>query len=246
MANKDFRMVRTSISTPTGVEDFKKRDQVIWTNQNRHIHSAFTPTHGWKQNLYTDNAYGTGSLNNIFSATKEEGLRWTNNKIGNEHQNLVEVGMLEHPARWMPASIFNGFGFEVYQNSDAKHALFYAGCALSFYNGSTWRTYGVQPQDGKGDSKSSGYRYIYMNNSSNITEIRNWGSSYKLTGINLWMRNAGGAGSDEGISIYMYNLKFFHQVGDDRSNLRIIPAGKRSWSQRGANSGFVPFTNPLI
>ena len=246
MANKPFRMVNTYIDPTTNVETFKGKDNIIWINQQRAKRSAITPTHGWRQNFYTDGAYGTGSLNNFFTPKKEEGLRWVNNTIGNKHQELIEIGLTGNNARWLPASMFNGFGFEVYQASNAKHALYYAGCALVFYNGSNYRTYGVQPQDGRGDAVFKGYRYIYLNNSSKINEIRNWGSSYKLTGVYLWMRNEGGGGSDSGVSIYMYNFKVHHKSPIAANNLKMIPAGKRPWSQRNANSGNVPFTNPLI
>ena len=246
MADVPFKTISGTINIPGNVNDFKNNtDQVIWTNNNRQVHNAFTPSHGWRTNFYSDNAHGVGDSGsiNIYSSNKSNGQRWTAREIGNQHEQLTEVGLQSGAnCRWMGANIFNGFGFEVYQSSAATHALYYAGCALTFYNGSSWREWGHQPNDGKG--KYSGYRYIYMNDSSSINTIRSWGNSWKLTGIVFWARNNGGSGKDWS-DLNIYNLRIGSKVTTLGGEYRMIPAGKRSWANRNANSGNVPFTDPF-
>jgi hypothetical protein len=245
MANKLFHTIPGTIDISGNLNTFKNTAQVIWTNNNRQQHGAFTPTHGWRTEFFTDNAHGVGDNNtvNMYSSSKENGQRWTNREIGNKHQQITEVGLQGGAnCRWMGANIFNGFGFEIFQSLGSGHALWYAGCALAFYNGSSWRTWGHQPNDGKG--KYSGYRHIYMNDSSSINTIRGWGNSWKLTGINFWIQNDGGAGKDTS-SLYIYNLRIGSKVTTLGGQYRMIPAGKRSWANRNANSGNVPFTDPF-
>ena len=245
MANKGLKMLPGTIDISGNLNTFKNTTQVIWTNNNRQAHGAFTPSHGWQQNFYTDNAHGVGDSGSIdiYSSNQNNGQKWTSRQIGNKHQQITEVGLQNGAnCRWMGANIFNGFGFEIAQTSAATHALYYAGCALTFYNGSSWRTWGHQPIDGK--TKYNGYRYDYMNDSSSINTIRGWGNSWKLTGIIFWIRNEGGSGKDTS-SIYIYNLRIGSKFTTLGGQYRMLPAGKRSWANRNANSGNVPFTDPL-
>ena len=244
-----LKSIPGTVDIPSNLSSFKTTPQVIWTNNNTQAHGAFTPSHGWQRNFFTDNAHGKHDNNytpNIYSFDQNQGLKWTNRKIGNQHQQITEIGLQGGAnCRWMGANIFNGFGFEVLQGS-SKHALYYGGCALAFYNGSSWRTWGHEPNDGFPlSAPKSGYRYIYMNDSASINTIRNWGNSWKLTGINFWIRNEGGSGSEEGIDIHIYNLRIGSKVTTLGNQYRMIPAGKRSWSNRNANSGNVPITDPF-
>jgi len=245
MANKGFKTIAGTIDIPSNLTDFKNRDQVVWTGSNWRTKGAFTPTHGDTVSWPHDPSYGFARRDNMYSPQQSSGLKLSSS-AGNQHEGNYE---LYGDGRWMSASVFNGVGFEVYQNSGSKHAVYLRKYALVFANrdDGTYRTWGV---DTGVSSPSTGYRFIrVVSSASMVSTIRNWGPYWQFQGLILHMYNNGGAGSDDSY-IEVYNMKVGSKFSSLGGQYRYIPAGKRSYANRKiipVNNNFVKvgLTNPF-
>jgi len=242
--NVNFRkLIPGTIDIPTGLTDFKNKEQVVWTGSNWRTKGSFTPGYGDKNFFKHDPSYSIQYQKDMYDYRDSTGLGLKGD-AGNEHQGNYE---LYGDGRWMPASIFNGVGFEVYQDSSAKHAIYLRYYALVFANrdAGSYRIWGV---DTGARNPAKEYRYIRVtSNSATVNSIRGWGPSWLFQGIVAHIWNNGGSGNSQS-NMYIYNMKVGSKMSTTGGQYRYLPAGKRSYGQRdprSGNGGIMNFTNPF-
>ena len=232
MANTQLKTWSTNMGTPpSSLSDFKYKEQIDWFGTRvQYKGGVIKPSHGntaqWNS---PDNAHGPGSIKSSMYSTVGNGWNYSGNN-GKEHLTQLEI---VDGNRWMPAEIYNGFGFEVYQNSTATHAVFLERYCLLFTTGpSNYRRYGFTNSDNKW--KYNGYRYLKHSDSSHISTIRSW-SGWYLYGFCFQFKNNGGAGSDTS-SMQLGNLRIFHKTKVTSNDYRIVVPKKRDFSSVSASN----------
>ena len=232
MTNVPFKTIPGTIDIPTNLNDFKAKDQVVWTGSSWREKGSFTPGYGDTNYFEHDPSYSIQYQNNMYNSRSTTGLK-IKGDAGQQHSgNYEQYG----DGRWMPASIFNGVGFEVYQDSSAKHAIYLKYYALVFANrdSGSYRIWGVNTG---ATSPSQGYRFVkFQSGTSAVSTIRNWGPSWLFQGIILHIANPGGAGSDIS-NMNVYNMRVGSKMSTIGGQYRYLPAGKRSYGQRDPRSG---------
>jgi len=244
MALTNFgKLIPGTIDIPTDLTSFKQKEQVVWTGESWRTKGSFTPDYGDKNYFKHDPSYSIHYQRTMYDASNSTGLA-IKGDAGNEHMGNYE---LYGDGRWMPASIFNGVGFEVYQESSAKHAVYLKYYALVFANRETgsYRFWGV---DTGARGVSKGYRYIRVTSSSSVvSSIRGWGAAWLFQGVILHIANPGGTGSDISY-MYIYNMRVGSKMSTIGGQYRYLPAGIRSYSHRDPRYGknkIMNFTNPF-
>ena len=241
--NVPFKTIPGTIDIPSDLNSFKNKDQVVWTGSSWRTKGSFTPGYGDKNHFKHDPSYSIQYQKDMYNSSDSTGLGLKGD-AGNEHQGNYE---LYGDGRWMPASIFNGVGFEVYQDSSEKHAIYLRYYALVFANrdGGSYRIWGV---DTGARNPSKGYRYIRVpSGSATVNSIRGWGPSWLFQGIIAHIWNNGGSGKTQSY-MYIYNMKVGSKMSTIGGQYRYIPAGKRPYGQRDpryGNGGLMNFTSPL-
>ena len=242
MSNVAINTVPTEITIPNSLTDFKNRAQVVWTGSSVKAKATYTPSHGTTTRQNNDSAWGQGSVSQgIYQPNGNNGwvLTVTSGKSYNQNHEFHGDG------RWMPASMFNGCGFEIHQNSSSTHALYLKFYSIIFHSDTgSWRQWGVNPNDGYNSGPRSGYRYLRFNASSDINTIRGWGNTWKLYGFILTVHTDGGIQAGNTSTIKAFNFKVGHKGSNHSSNYRMVPAKKRSMANR--NNTQVGFSNPFV
>jgi len=154
------------------------------------------------------------------NGTKGFKVRTTN---GSSHYGNIEI-KISGDARWMPAAIFNGCGFEVHQNSDGKHAMYVHRYALGWKSATSnsMRWVGDDANDGRNNDESSGYRYFDFGYQPYIDQIRAFGTDWLFHSIVLNIKNDGGTGTTDS-TVKCWNLKLYHKcVGSTSTDHRIF------------------------
>jgi len=240
MGNATFKTIPGTIDIPTDLGAFKLKEQVVWSGSQWRKKGAFSPNYGFTGNFPSDDESGYLNRQDTMyasdRATSGLEIKWS---AGNRHyQNYEQYG----DGRWIPASVFNGIGFEIYQSSDSQHALYVAYYALVFASktGGTYRTFGVDT-GARGPYK--GFRYLRIaSNSASTNTIRSWGSSWVFQGIILHVYNDGGAQGSQNSTVNCYNMRVGSKMSTLGGQYRMLPAGKRPYSKRNV-TGNAPFTD---
>ena len=228
----------TSRSTFTGAAN---TDRINWIqNAQTATKGSFSPSYGVTDQL-TDGGgpYGGGYMQEDNGLMQDNGTKGFKVRISNgtSHEGNIEI-KISGDARWMPAAIFNGCGFEVHQNSDSKHAMWVDRYALGWKSASssTIRWVGNNANDGKNGAPYNGYRYFDFSYQSYIDQIRGFGKDWLFYGIVLHIRNNSGAGSTDS-TVKCWNLKMYHKcVGSTSSNHRILAPKLRPELYRAESS----------
>lgn len=241
MANIPFGTLPGTIDIPNDLPTFKTKSQAVWTGSNWRTKGSFTPTHGdrttWSHTLNRS----VSRQDSMYLPQDTTGLKITTNTASVNTSNYESYG----DGRWMPASCFNGLGFEVWQDGGGVSNIYLRKYGLVFISksggtGGSYRTWGV---DTGVSAPSRGYRYLRVTSSSaTVSDIRNWGPSWMFQGLVLHFANAsGGSGSS---TIDVYNLKVGHKFSTTGGQYRYIPAAYRAYTNRDKSTGLVGFTNP--
>ena len=116
MANKAFPTIPGTINIPSGVEDFKTAIQVVWTasdwtKANSPININYGPAAGqiWESN----ENFEIKRQENIYQPQQGSGFMVYANAAAQRQTVFYTNG----DSRWMPASVFNGIGFETYPST---------------------------------------------------------------------------------------------------------------------------------
>ena len=146
MANKAFPTIPGTINIPGGVDDFKTAIQVVWTasdwtKANSPININYGPAAGqiWESN----ENFEIRRQENIYQTQQDSGFMVYANAAAQRQTVFYTNG----DSRWMPASVFNGIGFETFHqhiSGPQDHELFLAEYAVIFRNrtGNGTRYYG--------------------------------------------------------------------------------------------------------
>ncbi len=240
MTNIQIKTLGPEISIPTDLAGFKTKPSVVWTSSSWRDKIAFKTTHGYINEFKNDNSIAPGSgSGNLYSPQETDGIDFTVNSGTLHHGNTETVGA----CRWMPASVFNGCGFEVHQSDDHENAIYLRQWAVIFSNrlNEGYRFWGVDCSLNFLPRK--GYRYLTFPQSE-IDSIRKWGSQYVLQGFIFNYRTNSWPGSSRTSSLKIYNVKVGHKFSDINNNYRYLPPSKRSYANRNnVNAGFTdPFS----
>ena len=241
MTNIPLKTIPGAINIPGNLEEFKRAEQVVWTGNRWRTKGPFTPDYGDKNFFNHNPSYDIYSQTDMYNPSNSTGLALYC-AAGAEHNGNYEM---YGDGRWMPASIFNGLGFEVQQDADHKHAIYLRYYALAFAHreGNGYRFWGV---DTGAREKYKGYRYISFSSSSPaVNTIRSWGEEWLFQGVILHVWNGSGAGSGTSY-MYVYNMKVGSKMSTTGGQYRYLPAGKRPYGRRDprkGNGGTLNFTN---
>ena len=234
MINVPLKTIAGTIDIPTNLNDFKAKEQVVWTGSSWREKGSFTPDYGDTNRYEHDPSYAIHYQRDMYNFSDSTGLALKGD-AGTSHSGNYE---LYGNGRWMPASIFNGVGFEVYQESSAKHAIYLKHYALAFANreGNGYRFWGF---DTGARDKAQGYRFMSIPGSNPaVSTIRNWGPSWLFQGIILHIANNGGTGSSISY-MYVYNMRVGSKMSTLGGQYRYLPAGMRSYSHRDPRNGIL-------
>ena len=241
MANIPLKTIPGTIDISDRLSDFKTAEQVVWTGNNWKEKAAFTPSYGDKNFFGYDPSSTITYQKDMYNSSESTGLA-IYCSAGNEHKCNYE---LHGDSRWMPASIFNGIGFEVKQADGNKHSIYLKYYALSFAHrdSSAHAVWGV---DTGARDPSASHRFINIKSSDSVvSQIRSWGPEWLFQGIILHVWNNGGTGSSNS-NMYVYNMKVGSKMSTIGGAYRYLPAGKRTYPQRDprrGNSGLMNFNN---
>lgn len=241
MANTAIPSLSPTLNIPNDQTQFLNMGPgVIWTGNNIRTKPRYFPDYGDKDEFPNDGGITNYTNTNIFSTEWEEGLKVSYDG-GKHHSVNIEYYGEE---RWMPASVYNGHGFMLYNNSDKNNATFLSRYSLVFAHRTEewWRNYGVRYTS----TPSTGYKYLRLSSDnpsdlSRINEIRGFGKDWLFQGFTFNVQTGGGVGSVAS-STWIYNLRVGHKYSNTNSNLRVIPNGKRSYGHRDRSP--TTFTDP--
>lgn len=245
MSNQGIKTAPTIVSIPNDLNTFKQREQLVWSGSNVRFKDTFTPNYGTKTQQIMDGnaAWGAGSVTSVYDSNQLNGLR-VSATSGKTHDANHE---LHGDGRWMPASFFNGLGFEVYQSEERQHSIYMNFYTIVFVSDTGYyRLWGVNPSDGNNSEPRTGYRYIKFNSSSDLNTIRGWGTSWKFLGLIFHLHTDGGIQAGQDSRIDIYNLKVGHlATHHDGGNYRMIPPYKRPFSSRASFPNNLKLESPF-
>lgn len=240
MANKGFKTLPGTVEIPTSLSTFKTKLQAVWTGSRWRSKGTFSPTHGDTSSWPGSSSYDIERQGSLYLPSQTSGMR-IGTTSGEAHtQNFESYG----DGRWMPASVFNGCGFEVYQGSDGKQAIYLKKWALVFASktSGSYRTWGFNTGT---SSPSNVYRFMEVSSSNSATaSIRSWGSGWVFQGIILHIGNNSGIGTTTS-HIEVYNMKVGHKYSTIGGAYRYLPVTMRAYSDRNKTAGICGFTDPF-
>jgi len=239
MTNKAFNFVQPIIDIPSDLSTFKQRPQVRWTGND------------WQHKLSVSVGYGTASgtwssskeytirhQKDLYSLSQNDGFRAFNSAF----KESESIYMMDTNSRWMPASVFNGVGFETYhfiESGNNNHQVYLNAFGVVFEH----RTANIQiiygwntgNTDGPGHDQYGFHRIT--GSDSSINTIRNWGSDYLFKGLVISLKTkAMGVGSTDSY-IDLYNLKVGSRYSNNASNYKVHPLALRPYSARDMHTG---------
>ncbi len=248
MANKAFPTIPGTIEIPSGVEDFKTKRQVVWTASDwtkaASVSINYGPAAG--QIWESDENFEIRRQENIYQPQQGSGFM----VFANASNQRSTVFYMNGDSRWMPASVFNGIGFETYHQHNSgstDHEVYLAEYAVIFRNrtGNGTRYYGWNT----GYTSSPGhqkYKFDRIQTSdSHVNEIRAWGSDWLYQGLVVTLRTKGGSGKTTGSYITIYNMKVGSKFSTVGGQYRYLPLKNRSASNRDGSVGNKGFSNPF-
>ena len=250
MANVKVDTVPSDIGKPpTNRTDFLancNHNRVKWLDKVQVTGKGdVTPGYGVTDKMSSDDVYH-GSMqeeDGLFQDNGNKGWKLTATN-GNSHQSNAEIKFKDE-ARWFPAALFNGCGFEVHQDSNSKHAMWIDQYALIFIDNQAPNSYkfvGNTINDGHNSGPHSGYRYADFSYQNYIDQIRGFGPNWYFYGLILHIKNNGGAGSDNS-TVKCWNFKMFHKgQSSSSSKHRIVVPALRPLTDRGIANRQYQFT----
>ena len=249
MTNKAFPTIPGTINIPDKLEDFKKQQQVVWTGSSWSRTTGITVTDGPAKGDYwgSNDSFSIIHQKSMYNYDRNSGFR----VFTHANTEKITVFYMNGNSRWMPASVFNGLGFETYHTHNAlsrDHMLYLANYAMIFRHrtSSETRYYGWDT----GYTASPGhdtYRFDRIQTSDNhVQEIRGWGSDWLYQGLVVVLKtqNAATTASSESY-IHIYNVKVGHKFSTVGGAYRYLPLKNRGADNRDGSAGNKGFSNPF-
>ena len=250
MANQEFPTIPGTIEIPGDLGGFKPKPQVVWTASNWSYTSGVNIDYGPSAGEYWggDANFVINRQENMYQPFPSSGSRFWSTAVTRERTTVFRM---DGNSRWMPASVFNGIGFETYHQhivGNQDHMLYVADYAVIFRHRSNNETkyYGLKT-DYTSSPGHEGYRFDCIQTSDyHVDEIRTWGSEWLYQGLVVVLRTQGG-GSDGSCESYIgiYNLKVGHKFSTVGSQYRYLPLKNRSAVNRDGTKDNKGFSNPF-
>lgn len=249
MANKALPTISGRIDIPGNLNDFKTKPQVVWTASDwtkiDSVNINYGPAAG--QTWESDENFQINRRENMYQPQQGSGFR----VFANAAAQHSTVFYMNGNSRWMPASVFNGIGFETYHEHNSgstDHEVYLADYAAIFRNrtGNGTRYYGWNT----GYTSSPGhqnYKFDRIQTSdSHVNTIRAWGSDWLYQGLVVTLRTKGGGSSNATESyITIYNMKVGHKFNINIPDFRFLPLENRDENHRDGSVGNKGFSNPF-
>ena len=249
MGNIAFPTIPGTIEIPDDLNAFKGKEQVVWTASKWSYVVGLTITDGPAAGDYwgSDDNFRIDRQENIYKPQQGFGFM----VFTSATRQRTTVYYMNGHSRWMPASVFNGIGFETlhqHNKGNKDHMIYVANYAAMFRHRTSneIRYYGWNT----GNTNTPGhntYRYDRIQSSSRyVTEIRGWGSDWLYQGLVVVLRTQGG-GSDGYCESYItiYNMKVGSKFSTVGGAYRYLPLQNRSEVYRNGKVGNKGFTNPF-
>ena len=196
----------------------------------------FTASHGDKFYFDTDNAWGSGTAPNdanggIWSTNANDGWKMTMN-VGVTHQQNIEISF-NTTSRFLPAPMFNGYGFYYNASYAGNHAIWLRKHA------SVWiHKDGVQKRyvsyGGSTSPPGTGDRYYKSTFYNDV--VRNFGSDWYFSGL-LFHLNASGSGvGSDTTTVKIYKAYVSHKGRTNSSNYRLLLPKPRTLANINASN----------
>ena len=249
MAIKPFPTLPGTINIPGNLTDFKTEKQVVWTASDwRQAPSNITITHG-------PSAGQVWGSTERFVIQRQENVYQTNQASGfmvfaNAASQQTTIFEMNGNSRWMPASVFNGLGFETlhqHNTGSTNHMVYLADYAMCFRHrtGSGKRYYGW----GTGYTSATahnGYRFDRIQTSDyHVKDIRDFGSDWLYQGMVVALRTKGSGTGTTQSYITIYNMKVGSKFSTLGGEYRYLPLKNRSEANRDGKIGNKGFTDPF-
>jgi len=252
MTNHKIHTISGQIDIPSSSSGFNALDQVVWSGSSVRDRPTFTPSNGDTTVHENDGQLSGGTpaaAVGLYNPDMAYGLEFFRH-IGKKHSiNLETYGN----GRWIPASCFNGCGFEVdYQfppnvsdgtNSLALKIARYALCFSHRTNDSWFQNYSINIPLADRSAKVGTRYYSLPSNDHRVQEIRALGKDYLFQGFSFNLTSDGGPG-DIDSRVTIFNVKVGHKFSTVGPEYRMIPLRKRAYGHRNRdNEGF---TDPFV
>ena len=249
MANKKLPTIPGTINIPDGVEDFKKQQQVVWTDSSWSRTPGITITDGPQKGDYwgSNDSFSIIHQKSMYNYDRNSGFRL----FTSANTEKITVFYMNGNSRWMPASVFNGLGFETYHTHNAgtkDHMLYLSDYAMIFRHRTSNETkyYGWKT----GYTASPGhdtYRFDRIQTSDDhVQEIREFGPDWLYQGLVVVLKTQAASSTNPSESyIHIYNVKVGHKFSTVGGAYRYLPLKNRTANNRDGSVGNKGFTNPF-
>ena len=252
MGNINFgKLIPGTISIPSSLEEFKRASQVRWTGSAWRYKGKVTATHGPAKGTWnSEESYGVQRQDNMYDKSQDKGLLISGSS-GSDHESNYE---LYGDGRWMPASVWNGLGFEsrhVQKGGNGKHNIYIKRYGAVFTHRTQNNNYRIYGWNTGNSNRPSGTDYRFdqiASSTSDTSEIRGWGPDYLFQGIVIQFANNSGNSTTQS-EITIYNLKIGHKYSTIGGEYRYLPLGTRKWDERDKHptdsQRFCHFSDPF-
>ena len=249
MTNKAIPTIPGTIEIPDGVEDFKRKQQVVWTGSSWSRTNGINITDGPLKGEYwgSDDNFTIKRQESMYKPQQTSGFMLFTNAT----RERVTVYYMNGNSRWMPASVFNGIGFEtLHQHNDGNrdHMLYLSDYALCFRHRTSNETryYGLKTYYSASLGHNT-YRFDRIQSSDgHVTEIRKWGPDWLYQGLVVVLKTQAAGNTNWSESyITIYNLKVGSKFSTVGGEYRYLPLKNRAVNYRDGSVGNKGFTNPF-
>lgn len=219
--------------------NFNSIPRPLWTGDDLKLIGPYYADGGYTNHeIESDGALPPQSLNvNMYVNDENSGII-VSTKSGMTHNSNIEM---TGNCRWMPASVFNGVGFRVKQDTTELHALYLRNYSIFLANKTLTNYYRYTIHVVNNPVAGN---YLYITDSTAINDIRALGNDWLVSGLCFQVYTNGGITGADNSSIKIYDVKFGHRYSLTGGNYRVIPSPRRSYADR--NKNILGFTDPFV
>ena len=249
MTNQEFPTIPGTIDIPGDLGGFKPKPQVVWTASDWSYTGGVNITDGPSAGEYwgSNDNFVVNRQENMYQPFPSSGSRFWSRAVTRERTTVFRM---EGQSRWMPASVFNGLGFETlhqHNTGSTNHMVYLADYAMCFRHrtGSGKRYYGW----GTGYTSATahnGYRFDRIQTSDyHVKDIRDFGSDWLYQGMVVALRTKGSGTGTTQSYITIYNMKVGSKFTTVDGAYRYLPLKNRGAQYRDGSVGNKGFTDPF-
>ena len=249
MTNEAFPTIPGTIDIPDRLTDFKNKEQVVWTDSSWSRTTGITITDGPAAGDYwgSNDSFSIIHQKSMYNSDRNSGFR----VFTHANTEKITVYYMNGNSRWMPASVFNGLGFETYHTHNAlsfDHMLYLANYAMVFRHRTSDETkyYGWDTYYTASPGHDT-YRFDRIQTSDDhVKEIREFGPDWLYQGLVVVLKTQAASSTNPSESyIHIYNVKVGHKFSTVGGAYRYLPLKNRGANYRDGSVGNKGFTNPF-